>query len=151
LQQPIGWINEEGNFFFPEVFAGAIKQELDIDLDAYTESIYRKLDVDSVQDMFLTGMTTFGITESDVVEIYRNSGMSTQKWLELFQKQADITKGVQGDVNIRYAWLPCSKEELSKMKEYGLHHNGLSPTKGIYGFGVHLTAVTRPYAWLVFI
>jgi hypothetical protein len=77
--------------------------------------------------------------------------MSTKRRLELFRKHADITKEVQGDANFRYAWLACSTEELSKMTEYGLRHYGLSPSKGIYGFGVHLTVVTQPYAWLVFI
>jgi hypothetical protein len=43
----------------------------------------------------------------------------------------------------------CSTEELSKMTQYGLCHYGLSQSKGIYVFGVHLTAVTHPYAWLV--
>jgi hypothetical protein len=36
------------------------------------------------------------------------------------------------------------------MMEYGLGHNGLSASKCIYGAGVHLAAVSHPYAWLVF-
>jgi hypothetical protein len=158
LQQPISWIDEKGNCFFPEIFAGStenvdisIMEVPDVDLDSYTESKYGKLDVDFVQQMFLTGMAPFGITEFDIIDIFRNSSMSMKRRLELFRKQADITKGVQGDANIRYAWLACSKEELSKMAEYGLRDYGLSKSKGIYGFGVHLTAVHRPYAWLVFI
>lgn len=128
----------------------AIRQEQDVDLDGHTESAYGKLDVDSVQKMFLTGMTTLGVTNADIVEIYRSSGISMQARLELFQKQAEITKGVQGDANVRYAWLACSKEELSTMMEYGLGYNGLSASKCIYGAGVHLAAVSHPYAWLVF-
>jgi hypothetical protein len=77
--------------------------------------------------------------------------MLMKRRLELFQKQADITKGIHGDANILYAWLSCSKEELSNMEEYGLHYYGLSQSKGRYGFGVHLTVVRHPYAWLVFI
>ncbi|XP_045816343.1 inactive poly [ADP-ribose] polymerase RCD1-like isoform X1 [Trifolium pratense] len=124
----------------------AIRQDQDVDLDAYTESAYGKLDVDSVQKMFLTGMTTLGVTNADIVEIYRSSGLSMQARLDLFQKQAEITKGVHGDANVRYAWLACSKEELSTMMEYGLGHKGLSASKCIYGFGVHLAAVSHPYA-----
>jgi hypothetical protein len=152
LQQPIDWIDQKGKCFFPEEPSNISEmKEPDVDLDAYTESIYGKLDVDSVKEMFLTGMTVVGITESDIVDIFHNSSMSTKRRLELFRKHADITKEVQGDANFRYAWLACSTEELSKMTEYGLRHYGLSPSKGIYGFGVHLTAVTQPYAWLVFI
>lgn len=40
FKQPIAWIDEEENCFFPEVFGGAIKQQLDVDLDVYTEYIY---------------------------------------------------------------------------------------------------------------
>jgi len=96
-------------------------------------------------------MSSLGISESDIVEIYRSSGRSMQTRWQLFQKQADITKGVRGDANVLYAWLACSKEELSTMMEYGLSHYDLSPSKCIYGIGVHLAVVTHPYVWLVII
>jgi hypothetical protein len=51
----------------------AIMEELDVDFDAYTESIYGKQDVDFVREMFLTGMDAFGITEFDIVYIFCNS------------------------------------------------------------------------------
>ncbi|GAU41476.1 hypothetical protein TSUD_237260 [Trifolium subterraneum] len=79
LQQPIAWTDELGCCFFPEVFA-AIEQEQDVDLDAYTESAYGKLDIDSVQKMFLTGMTTLGVTNADIVEIYRSSAQLFCIW-----------------------------------------------------------------------
>jgi len=129
----------------------AIKQEPDIDLDDNIKSLYGKLDVGSVQKLFLTRMNSLGITESDIVEIYRSSGRLMQMRLKLFQKQADITKEVQGHANVRYAWLACSKEELSIIMEYGPSHYELSPRKCIYGFGVHLAAVTYPFVWLVII
>jgi hypothetical protein len=129
----------------------ASKQEPDIDLDGYIESLYGKLDVGSVQKLFLIGMNSLGISESDIVKIYRSSRRSMQMRLKLFQKQADITKEVQGHANVRYAWLACSKEELSTIMEYGPGHYELSPPKCIYGFGVHLAAITHPYIWLVII
>ncbi|KEH39084.1 inactive poly [ADP-ribose] polymerase RCD1, putative [Medicago truncatula] len=82
FKQPIAWIDEEENCFFPE-------------------------------EMFLIGMTILGITESDIVDIYCNSSMLMQTRLELFQKQADLTNGIQGEANVRYAWIACSKDELS--------------------------------------
>jgi hypothetical protein len=160
LQQPIAWVDEEGNYFFPKADGHAITTKMGVgfvsiankqDLDYYTESLYGKLDVDSVQKMFLKGMGSFGISESNIVEIYRNSGRLMQTRLQLFQKQANITNGVRGDANVRYAWLACSKKELSTMMEYGLSHYELSPSRCIYGFGVHLAAVTYPSLWLVII
>ncbi|KAK7309645.1 hypothetical protein RJT34_06543 [Clitoria ternatea] len=118
----------------------------DIGLDAYTESLYGKLDSDSVQKMFLKGMGSFGSIDSDKIEINCCSEVSTQARWELFQKQAEITKRFRGDANIRYAWLASSKEELSTMMEYGLGHCGLSTSKCIYGAGVHLAAITCPEA-----
>ncbi|XP_061343034.1 inactive poly [ADP-ribose] polymerase RCD1-like [Gastrolobium bilobum] len=124
----------------------AIEQNQDIGLDASTESVYGKLDLDSVQKMFLKGMSSFGSTGTDIVEIYRCSGSSMQVRLELFQKQAEITKKIHGDANVQYAWLASSKGELSTMMEYGLGHCRLSVSKCIYGIGVHLAAVTCPDA-----
>lgn len=97
----------------------AIKQEPYIDLDD-TKYLYEKLDVGSAQQLFLTRMNSLGISESDIVESYRISRRLMQMRLQLFQKQADITKGVQGDANVRYVWLSCSKEELSTRWNMGL-------------------------------
>ncbi|KAL5173098.1 putative inactive poly [ADP-ribose] polymerase SRO1 [Glycine soja] len=87
--------------------------------------------------MFLKGMSSFGSTDSDIVEIYQCSGASMQARWELFQKQAEITKKNNGEANIRYAWLASSKGELSTMMNYGLSHYGLSGPKCTYGIGVH--------------
>ncbi|TKY70053.1 Inactive poly of ADP-ribose polymerase RCD1 [Spatholobus suberectus] len=125
----------------------AIQQNQDIGLDAYTtEAVYGKLDLNSVQKMFLKGMSSFGSTDSDIVEICHCSGVSMQSRWELFQKQAEITKKNHGEANIRYAWLATSKGELSTMMEYGLGHCRLSGLKFRYGIGVHLAAVTCPDA-----
>ncbi|XP_057458921.1 inactive poly [ADP-ribose] polymerase RCD1-like isoform X2 [Lotus japonicus] len=69
-----------------------------------------------------------------------------QARFELFRAQAKITKEFHGEANIRYAWLPFSKGELSKMMEYGLGHCTLCATKCTYNGGVNLAAVTCPYA-----
>ncbi|KAK7307328.1 hypothetical protein VNO77_40281 [Canavalia gladiata] len=124
----------------------AIQQNQDVGLDAYTESVYGKLDLDSVQKMFLKGMNNNGITDSDTVEIYRCSGASMQVRSELFLKQAEITKKIHGDANVRYAWFASSKGELSTMMEYGLGHCRLSASRCTYGIGVHLAAITCPDA-----
>ncbi|KAG4403019.1 hypothetical protein GLYMA_01G015200v4 [Glycine max] len=123
-----------------------IQQHQDIDLDAYTESVYGILDLNSVQKMFLKGMSSFGSTDSDIFEIYQCSGASMQARWELFQKQAEISKKNHGEANIQYDWLASSKGELSTMMNYGLSHYGLSGSKCTYDIGVHLAAVTCPDA-----
>ena len=131
----------------------AIEQNQDLGLDAYTDSVYGKLDLDTVQKMFLKGMVSYGGTDTDIVEIYRCSSTSMQARLGLFQKQAEIIKKAHGDANIRYAWLALSKGELSTMMQYGLGHCGLSASKSkcTYGVGVYLAAATYPYARLFFL
>ncbi|KAJ1431071.1 WWE domain [Sesbania bispinosa] len=124
----------------------AIEQNQDIGLDTYTESGYGILDLDSVQEMFLTGMSSFGCTDTDIVEIHRCSSTSMQARLELFRKQSEITKKIHGDANVRYAWLSSSKGELSKIMKYGLGHCGLSASKCPYGVGLHLAAFNCPHA-----
>ncbi|RYQ81486.1 hypothetical protein Ahy_Scaffold1g107400 isoform J [Arachis hypogaea] len=123
----------------------AIEQNRDLGLGDYTDSVYGKLDLDTVQTMFLKGMVSSG-NDTGIVEIYRCSSATTQVRLELFQKQAEITKKAHGDANVRYAWLALSKNELSTMMQYGLGYCGLSLSKCKYAVGVHLAAATCPYA-----
>ncbi|MED6205951.1 hypothetical protein PIB30_022397 [Stylosanthes scabra] len=123
----------------------AIEQKEDLGLGDYTDSVYGKLDLDTVQTMFLKGMVSSGI-DNDIVEIYRCSSATRQARLELFQMQAEITKKTRGDANIQYAWLALSKNELSTMMQYGLGHCGLSLSKCKYAVGVHLAAASCPYA-----
>ncbi|XP_057443646.1 inactive poly [ADP-ribose] polymerase RCD1-like [Lotus japonicus] len=117
-----------------------------VGLAPYTKSIQGNLDLDYVQKMFLDGMSSFGNTDLEIVEAYRCSGASMQARLELFRTQAKITKEFHGDANVRYAWLPFLKGELSTMVGYGLGHCALCASKYAYGVGVQLAAVTCPYA-----
>lgn len=123
-------------------FGKAIEQNQERGLDAHTESVHGKLDLDTVHNIFLTGMNSCGTT--DIVKIYHCSSTLMQSRLELFQKQAEITKKCRADANIRYAWLASSKGELSTIIKYGLGHCVLSATKSTYGAGLHLAAVDHP-------
>ncbi|KAK4252705.1 hypothetical protein QN277_014449 [Acacia crassicarpa] len=125
-----------------ENFGEAIERNQEIGLDAHTESVNGKLDLVIVHNMFLKGMNSYGTT--DIVEIYRCSSTSMQSRLELFQKQAEITEKCRAAANIRYAWLPSSKGELSTIINYGLGHCVLSATKSTNGAGIHLAAVDCP-------
>ncbi|GAU23332.1 hypothetical protein TSUD_237860, partial [Trifolium subterraneum] len=115
-----------------------------IGFNAYNEVVYGKLDLDTVQEMFLKGTSSF--ISADIVEIYPVSSTLMQSRFELFVKQAEITKHCRGDANVRYAWLASSKGELSTMMKCGLGHCGLSPSKCTHGTGVHLAAATCPFA-----
>ncbi|XP_057425603.1 inactive poly [ADP-ribose] polymerase RCD1-like [Lotus japonicus] len=184
FQQPIAWINEAGDCFFPEVYATSDEEywnlfeqegiELGIDIQvnevdksklgkcqgessglirdtqiqvAYNEYVQGKLNLVSVQDMLLNGMSGFDNIDIEIVEIYRCSGASMQARLKLFQTQSEIIRKNHGDPNVRYAWIPFSKRELSTMMDYGLGHCVMcKKNKFTYNVGVHLAAVTCPYA-----
>ncbi|XP_057453039.1 inactive poly [ADP-ribose] polymerase RCD1-like [Lotus japonicus] len=118
----------------------------ELGLDAHSESVHGKLDLDFVQELFLNGMISFGSTNFEIIDTYRYSGASLQARFELFRTQAKITKEFHEDANVRYAWLPFSEGELSKMVKLGLGHCALSTTKCTYGAGVLLADVTCPYA-----
>ncbi|KAI5436688.1 inactive poly [ADP-ribose] polymerase RCD1 [Lathyrus oleraceus] len=121
-----------------------VEQNKNIGFNAYNETVYGKLDLDTVQNMFLKGISSFG--SADIVEIYPFSSTLMQSRLELFEKQAEITKKFRGDANVQYAWLASSKGELSTMMTCGLGHCGLSASKCTHGIGVHLAAATCPFA-----
>ncbi|XP_057453038.1 inactive poly [ADP-ribose] polymerase RCD1-like [Lotus japonicus] len=149
FQRPIAFIDETHGCFFPEVLSTQDEEYVghsDLGLDAHSESVHEKLDLDFVQELFLNGMNSFGSTNFEIINTYHYSGASLQARFELFQTQAKITKEFHGDANIRYAWLPFSEQELSKMVMCGLGHCALSTTKCIYGVGVLLADVTCPYA-----
>jgi len=126
----------------------AVELNKDRGFNAYNEIVYGKLDLDTVQKMFLKGTGSFG--SADIVEIYPLSSTMMQSQLELFEKQAEIMKNYRGDANVRYAWLASSKGELPTMMKCGLGHCGLSASKCIHGIGVHLAAATCPFARLNF-
>ncbi|GAB4834781.1 hypothetical protein Ancab_033049 [Ancistrocladus abbreviatus] len=106
--------------------------------DTDVEPVHVALDQDSVREMFLRGMKSLG--GADAIEIQHISGSMLPGRMELFQKQVEITRMFRGRANVRYAWLPSSKEALPGITKYGLGYFGLLKLKSTYGIGVHLTA-----------
>ncbi|GAB2209581.1 hypothetical protein Drorol1_Dr00026799 [Drosera rotundifolia] len=96
------------------------------------------LDPECVNEMFLRGMDS--VAGASVVETCRISGSILQGRKEVFQQQLEITKKFRGVANIRYAWLPSTKDEVLKIMTYGLGYCGLPTIKSSYGNGVHLSA-----------
>uniref|UniRef100_A0ACD5U3H5 Uncharacterized protein n=1 Tax=Avena sativa TaxID=4498 RepID=A0ACD5U3H5_AVESA len=74
-----------------------------------------------VQKMLLQGMGTV-IGSKDIVGICRTPFMNNCKEdrYDLFQKQVEFTKCLHGSANVRYAWLPCSKETVDEMMRNGI-------------------------------
>ncbi|XP_010276820.1 PREDICTED: inactive poly [ADP-ribose] polymerase RCD1 [Nelumbo nucifera] len=103
------------------------------------ESVGEKLTHDAVQHMFLTGRICSLVGANDIVDIYRGSSNLSEARFELFLKQVEITKRYRSDTNVRYAWLGCSREVVSKILVHGIGINGLPKPNPSYGVGVHLT------------
>lgn len=115
-------------------------QRLDANLISGIQFVDGELDTGTVEKIFLNGMSSDGNVE--ILDIKHCNDTAMQSQLELFNKQIEMTKLYRGDANVRFAWLPVSKIELSSlMYGYGIGHGGISSIKSIYGTGVHLTAV----------
>lgn len=95
----------------------------------------RKLDSDPVKEMFLKSLSSF---EAEIVEIHHCTSIVMKSRLELFEKQAEITKKFHGDANVQYAWLPCLKETVSTILKYGVGHYGPLKFNPLNGMGIHL-------------
>ncbi|XP_052170979.1 inactive poly [ADP-ribose] polymerase RCD1 isoform X2 [Diospyros lotus] len=100
------------------------------------DAVFGYMDTDAVRKIFYSGMGSSASV--DIVNLYPVSGSLMEARLELFHKQIEVTKKYRGDANVRYAWLPSSKELLSGMMMYGLAHCGTSKIKSTYGIGLHL-------------
>ncbi|GMH26779.1 hypothetical protein Nepgr_028622 [Nepenthes gracilis] len=113
-------------------------EQLNRKLDEEIEHMHGALESNSVKEMFLRGMNF--VRNADVMEIRCISGFLLQGRLEIFLKQAEVTKKYRGFANVKYAWLAASKESLPSIMTYGLGYHGLWKVKSTYGIGLHLTA-----------
>ncbi|KAK9683982.1 hypothetical protein RND81_10G179000 [Saponaria officinalis] len=113
---------------------------------AYTNDVEKanlNFDDDTVMKMFGVGVNkTDGV---NLVGIRSNSGSMSERRLELFLKQVQITRKYRGDANVRYAWLESTKEASSGIMAYGLSHFGFQQIKSAYGIGVHLAPANCAY------
>lgn len=96
------------------------------------------MDCNTVQEMFLKA---FSSVKVDEVIATCGSGIQMQARLELFQKQVEITEKYRGDANVKYAWLPMSRGELSNVMCYGLGECEMLNMKSSYGSGILLLPV----------
>jgi hypothetical protein len=79
-------------------------------------------------------------SEKDIIGIYRTPLVDQQgrARFNLFQKELEVTKIQRGNTNVRYAWLPCSKDAMEDMMMRGVLKTTKSLMCPIYGNGTHL-------------
>lgn len=101
---------------------------------------------DVIKKRFLSNMGFLAAHTKDVA-IQKNgfAGVTWQARLQSFQifiKAMEKKHG--GDPNVKYAWCPATKEEISKIVEHGFGHCGLPENSGLYGRGVYLSPADSP-------
>lgn len=96
------------------------------------------MDTNTVREMILKAFSLFKVDE---LEVSCGSGITMEARSELYQKQVEIIEKYRGDANVKYAWLPVSKGELSSVMTYGIGECELSKVKSSYGSGILLLPV----------
>lgn len=110
-------------------------QQIDGNMIQVDGPVPRSLRSDTVKDLFIKSTSS---AAAEIVEILQCTSILMKSRLELFEKQAEITKKYRGDANIQYAWLPCLKESISTILQYGLGHYKPLKMKPFNGIGIHL-------------
>ncbi|KAL5724883.1 hypothetical protein ACHQM5_008092 [Ranunculus cassubicifolius] len=101
-----------------------------------------KLTSDAVRHMFMKGMGSSFCAD----DVQYSFGRMADARLELFEKQVEITKKYRGNANVRFAWLPSSKESASKILMHGLGCVSQLPKPDLsFGIGVHLSSLNCSY------
>uniref|UniRef100_A0A8R7UB04 PARP catalytic domain-containing protein n=1 Tax=Triticum urartu TaxID=4572 RepID=A0A8R7UB04_TRIUA len=79
-------------------------------------------------------------SEENIVGIYRTPLVDQQgrARFNLFQKELEVTKMHRGNANVRYAWLPCSKDAMEEMMMRGVLEVTKPMLGPMYGIGTHL-------------
>jgi hypothetical protein len=101
-----------------------------------------------VQTLLMQGMGNV-IGSKDIVGIYRTPLVNNcrEERFGLFQKQIKATTRQHGNANVRYAWLPCSKEVVDEMMLTGTLQVK-KPTKcPPYGTGIVLAPANCSINW----
>ncbi|XP_062213066.1 inactive poly [ADP-ribose] polymerase RCD1-like [Phragmites australis] len=96
--------------------------------------------VDSaVQNLLLKGLGQ-PFNEKDIIGIYRTPLLDQQGQVRssLFQKEVEATKSRRGNANVRYAWLPCSRDTMEEMMMQGSLEIAKPQQGTMYGVGTHL-------------
>uniref|UniRef100_A0A0A9CGG2 PARP n=1 Tax=Arundo donax TaxID=35708 RepID=A0A0A9CGG2_ARUDO len=96
--------------------------------------------VDSaVQNLLLKGLGQ-PFKAKDIIGIYRTPLLDQQGQVRssLFQREVEATKIRRGNANVRYAWLPCSRDAMEEMMMRGALEIANPQQGSMYGVGTHL-------------
>ncbi|KAM3318617.1 hypothetical protein ACQJBY_036023 [Aegilops geniculata] len=79
-------------------------------------------------------------SEENIIGIYRTPLVDQQgrARFNLFQKELEAIKMHRGNANVRYAWLPCSKDTMEEMMMRGVLEVTKPMLGPMYGIGTHL-------------
>ncbi|CAM0878234.1 unnamed protein product [Alopecurus aequalis] len=90
-------------------------------------------------------------SEKDIIGIYRTPLVDQQgrARFNLFQKELEVTKIQRGNANVRYAWLPCSKDAMEDMMMCGVLKTTKSLLRPMYGTGTHLAPANCANIWMM--
>ncbi|XP_040247266.1 inactive poly [ADP-ribose] polymerase RCD1 [Aegilops tauschii subsp. strangulata] len=79
-------------------------------------------------------------SEENIIGIYRTPLVDQhgRARFNLFQKELEATKMRRGNANVRYAWLPCSKDTMEEMMMRGVLEVTKPMLGPMYGIGTHL-------------
>ncbi|WVZ61334.1 hypothetical protein U9M48_011232 [Paspalum notatum var. saurae] len=74
----------------------------------------------AVRNLLLKGLGQ-SFNEKDIICIYRTPLLDQRGQVRsgLFQKEIKATKSRRGNANVRYAWLPCSRDTMEEMMTRG--------------------------------
>ncbi|KAH6778762.1 hypothetical protein C2S52_009999 [Perilla frutescens var. hirtella] len=113
-------------------------QQIDGNMIKVDGPVPRTLDSDTVKEMFNKSVGSGRTAAAEIVEMHHCTSIAMKSRLELFEKQAEITKKYRGDANVQYAWLPCLKGTVSTILQYGVGHYEPLKIKPLNGMGIHL-------------
>lgn len=114
------------------IHAATCKQKIGQPVD----SAVRKLLLEGIGQPF---------SEENIIGIYRTPlvDQQGQARFNLFQKELEVTKIHRGNANVRYAWLPCSKDAMEEMMMRGVLQVTKPMLGPMYGIGTHLAPANR--------
>ncbi|OMO67668.1 hypothetical protein COLO4_30038 [Corchorus olitorius] len=101
---------------------------------------------DIIKKRFLSNLGSMAAHTKDLT-IHKNrfSGITWQARLQAFQIfMKAMEKKCGGDANVKYAWCPASRDEISKILEHGFGHCGMPENSGLYGCGLYLSPDNSP-------
>ena len=87
--------------------------------------------------------------EKDIIGIYRTPLLDQHGQVRsgLFQEEVEVTKSRRGNANVRYAWLPCSRDSMEEMMMQGALEIAKPQQVHTLGLGTCLAPANCSNSW----